>query len=101
MSYTAREFSHAVAVTKIPWENNTSVRRNPWNKVLSKPFRITETSNCTFSRRAHLCHFHKKFVDRVACMMAFLNNGMYAETLKIHLPKASEVSSSFALTASQ
>ena len=60
-----------VAVTKVPWENITSVslRRNPWNKVLSKPFRITETSNCR--RRGHLCRFHKQFVDRVACTMAF------------------------------
>ena len=64
MSYTAREFSHAA-------KNITSVslRRNPWNKVLSKPFRITETSHC--SRRGHLCRFHKKIVDRVACTMAF------------------------------
>ena len=66
MSYTAREYSHAakkcritVAVAKVPWENITSVslRRNPWNKVLSKPFRITETPNCR--RGGHLCRFHK------------------------------------------
>ena len=65
MSCTAREFSHAAkrwllfAVAKVTWENITSVslRRNPWNKVLLKPFRITETSNC--SRRRHLCRFHK------------------------------------------
>ena len=48
---------------------SVSLRRNPWNKVLSKPFRITETSNCR--RRGHLCRFHKKFVDRVACTMTF------------------------------
>ena len=49
-----------VAVAKVPWENiiSVSLRRNPWNKVLSKPFRITETSNR--SRRGHLCRFHKK-----------------------------------------
>ena len=39
------------------------------NKVLSRPFRITETSNCR--RRGHLCRFHKKIVDRVAYTMAF------------------------------
>ena len=48
-----------VAVAKVPWENiiSVSLRRNPWNKVLSKPFRITETSNR--SRRGQLCRFHK------------------------------------------
>ena len=48
-----------VAVAKVPWENITSVslRRNPWNKVLWKPFRITETSNS--SRRGRWCRFHK------------------------------------------
>ena len=44
---------------KVLWENiiSVSLRRNPWNKALSKPFRITETSNR--SRRGHLCRFHK------------------------------------------
>ena len=68
-----------VAVAKVPWENITSVslRRNPWNKVLSKPFRITEASNC--SRREQIC--------RSCCPHdGILNDGMYAETLKIHLP---------------
>ena len=48
-----------VAVAKVPWENITSVslRRNPWNNVLWKPFRITETSNS--SRRGRWCRFHK------------------------------------------
>ena len=46
----------------------------------------------------------KTFVDRVACTVAFSLHsvgGMYAEAPKIHSPKASEVSSSRALTASQ
>ena len=92
-----------VAVTKVPWENITSVslRRNPWNKVLSKPFRITETSNCSRIGHLHFVSFPQKFVDRVARLDGILNDGMYAETLEIHLPKASEVSSSLALTASQ
>ena len=67
MSYTVREFSHAakkgitVAVATVPWENiiSVSLRRNPWNKVLSKPFRITETSN------------RSRGGNRVACTMAF------------------------------
>ena len=32
-------------------------RRNPWKKVFSKPFRITDTQNC--SRRGDWCRFHK------------------------------------------
>ena len=76
MSYTAREYSHAAKKWLLlllqKYRGKTlhlSLRRNPWNKVLSKPFRITETSNCR--RRGHLCRFHKKIVDRVARTMAF------------------------------
>ena len=39
---------------------------------------------------------------RSCCLYnGILNDGMHTETLKIHLPKASEVSSSLSLTASQ
>ena len=73
-----------VAVAKVLWENITSVplRRNPWNKVLSKPFRITETSNCR--RRGHLCRFHKNLSIVLLARWhshGILNDGIYAETL--------------------
>ena len=48
--------------------------------------------------------FHKKLVIVLLARWhshCILNDGMYDETLKIHSPKASEVSSSLALTASQ
>ena len=89
-----------VAVAKVPWETIISVssRRNPWNKVLSKPFRITEHQIVV---EEDICVVSTKICRSCCLHDGILNDGVYAETLKIHLSKASEVSSSLALTANQ
>ena len=62
-----------VAVVKVPWENiaSVSLRRNPWNKVLSKPFRITETSNCRRKKICRSCCLH----DGILNALMILNDG--------------------------
>ena len=93
-----------VAVAKVPWENiiSVSLRRNPWNKVLSN------MGSCHSELRKHkivveedICVVFTKICRSCCLHDGILNDGMYAETLITHLRKASEVSSSLALTASQ
>ena len=104
MSYTAREFSHSAKLLKLLKSDyccccKSTVGKHyislfeekyPWNKVLSKPFRITETSTCR--RRGHLCRFHKKHLSIVLLARwhshCILYGGMNAEAPKIHSPKA-------------
>ena len=110
MSYTAQEFSQDAkkllqlllqkyrgkTLHQSLWGEISGIRSCGSHSELRKLQNVEEEDICLVSTNnlsiVLLARWHSHCI---------LNDGMYAETLKIHPPKPSEVSSSLALTVSQ